>query len=135
MSFPTSITSNYFSWGGCNTNGSRRKNLILIITQWMCFSFLPCGFFGVFFKKSSIFFIDVLTWHGQQRASKAFFCHCYVPFTNRECRWHYRECRPPPSSDKPLLQGRVFFKLKVLLNLPLLFLVDMLQVLGGGFSF
>jgi hypothetical protein len=32
-------------------------------------------------------------------------------------------------------KGGCFFKLKVLLNLPLLFLIDMLQVFGGGFSF
>jgi hypothetical protein len=97
MSLSTGITSGFFSWGGCNTNGSRKKDLIVIITQWMCFSLLPYKFLGVFTKKLTTFFIDVLTWHGQQMAPKALFCHFYILFINKECRWHYKKCRLPPS--------------------------------------
>ncbi len=33
MSLPIGITSGFFLWGGCNINGSGRKDLIVIITQ------------------------------------------------------------------------------------------------------
>jgi hypothetical protein len=67
MSLPTSITSGSFSWGGCNTSKLRRKDLIVIITQRIGLSLLPYKFLGVFTSKSTTFFIDVWTWHGQQK--------------------------------------------------------------------
>ncbi len=60
----------------------------------------------------TLFFIDVLTWCGQQRAPKAFLYWCNVPFINIECWWHYRECKLPLSWDGLLLQKRVHLDLE-----------------------
>jgi hypothetical protein len=78
MSLPIGITSGFFLWGGCNTNGSGRKDLIVIITQQMCFSFLPYKFFDVFTMKSTTFLINVLTWHGQQRVVMPVYMASYM---------------------------------------------------------
>lgn len=61
--------------------------------------FLPLGIevFGCLHNSLITFFINVLTWRGQQKASKALLYQCYIPFINKKCLWLYKECRPPPS--------------------------------------
>ncbi len=43
------------------------------------FFLLPQKVLGVFISNSTTFFIDMLTWHGQQRPLKALFYWCYIP--------------------------------------------------------
>jgi hypothetical protein len=44
------------------------------------------GFFDVFTNSPTIFFINVLTWNGQQRAPEALLYWFCIPFTNKECQ-------------------------------------------------
>jgi hypothetical protein len=91
-------------------------------------------FFGVFSNNSTTFFINVLTWHGQQNAPKALH-QCCVPFIDRECQWLYGECRTPPSQGGLLTKGKVLPGSKFYqVYLRFLSLVDMLHVTDEGFS-
>jgi hypothetical protein len=77
-----------------------------------------------------IFFIDVLTWCGQQKALKAFLYWCYVSFIEKECQWLYRECKPLPYQGKLLLQGKVLLGLEFYwAYLPILWLICFMQLL------
>jgi hypothetical protein len=40
-------------------------------------------------------FINVPTWHGQQRPLEVLLFRLYVHFIGRECQWFFREFRPP----------------------------------------
>jgi len=102
-----------------------RRDFIVTVTQQICFSLLPQKFLGVFTNKPTTFFINVLTWCGQQKAPKALLYQCYVPFINKKCLWHYKESRPFPSWDKLLS------RLGVLSNLPPLSIFDMFHAIGG----
>jgi hypothetical protein len=53
-----------FRWG---------KVFLAIITQQMCFFLLPYKILGVFISRRKASFINLLTWHGQQKALEAFF--------------------------------------------------------------
>jgi len=57
-----------------------------------------------FINNPTTFFIDVLTWCGQQKVLKTLLYQFGIPFIDRECQWHYR---PPPSWGVLLLRGRV----------------------------
>jgi hypothetical protein len=89
---------------------------------------------GVFTSSPTTFFIAVLTWCGQQKASKAFFYWCYVPFIEKECQWLYKGHKPPPYQGKLLLQGKVLLGLEFYqAYLPFL-KIDMLHAIVGGFN-
>jgi len=70
------------------------------------------GGVGVFTNNPTTFFIDVLTWCGQQKASKALFYWYYIPFIEKECQWLYKGRKPPPYRGKLLLQGKVLLGLE-----------------------
>ncbi len=89
---------------------------------------------GVFTNSATTFFIDVLTWSGQQKAPETLFQQHCVSFIDRKCHCVYKECKPPPSRGKLLSQGRVLLSLEFYRVYLPLSLVDMLQVIGGGFG-
>lgn len=60
------------------------------------FLLLAIEIFGCLHLQFDSFFINVLTWYGQQRAPKAFIYWCCVPFIDKKCEWLYRKCMLPP---------------------------------------
>jgi hypothetical protein len=63
----------------------QRRDFIEISTLHMFFSLLPFRSLGVYINKLTIFFIIVLTWHGQERYLEAFFFWFCVHFIGRRC--------------------------------------------------
>jgi len=74
----------------------------------------------------------VLTWHGQQKATKALLHQCCVPFIDRVLMALQKVQATSISVSASHVSAREgSFKLQALLGLPPLSLVDMLHVTGG----
>jgi hypothetical protein len=92
-----------------------RVDFITIITN--VFLFLAIKVLDVFISKLTIFFINVLTWCGQQRVLETFFYQCYIHFINKECQWQYKDRMPPLFWNKLLIAKEDFSQLGVLMGL------------------
>jgi hypothetical protein len=67
------------------------------------FFFLVIKVFGCLYQQFDSFFINVLTWHGQQKALKFLLYRCYIHFINKEYWWFYWRHRLPPYQGRLLL--------------------------------
>jgi hypothetical protein len=67
------------------------------------YMFLPLAVedLGCLHQQSNNFSIDVITWHGQQRALKALLYWFYIPFIDKECQKRFKKHKPS------LFQGRL----------------------------
>jgi hypothetical protein len=63
----------------------QKKDFIEIGTLQTYFSLWPLKYFGVYTNKLTIFFINMLTWHGRWRVIKALFFWFCRQFVGKGC--------------------------------------------------
>ncbi len=96
-----------------------------------------CVSYVGFISSSTIYFIDVLTCHEQQKIQKALFYQFCIPFIDRECLMMLKKAQAASISMCAISVGKgpsKFGVLSSLLSLSLVDMLDMLHVTYGGFS-
>jgi len=69
----------------CQRNWHHEDDFILVVIK----------IFDVYISKQIISFIDVPTWHGQQRALEVTLFQLYIHFISKGCQWLLKKFKPP----------------------------------------
>jgi hypothetical protein len=80
-------------------------------------------------------FIDVPTWHGEQRALEKLLFSFYVHFINKGCQWFFTRFRPPlPLHWAIVVKVEVFSKFNILPNFLPISLHNLFHATSDGFK-
>jgi hypothetical protein len=99
------------------------------------FLLLAIEVFGYFHQHANNFFsINVLTWHGQQKASKALLNQFCIPFIDKKMLVALQRTKGTSILRWAITIEEGSFRLGVLSSVLPFFLIDMIHAAGGRFN-